>query len=214
MQTIHSTGGEAGFFEKDGVRGLYERTDNSMCKLDEIRPLLSRRQTEIAEFHCVMIRRDVFEVVGKFDEGLKNTREHTDFCLRIREAGGSIYLEPDSVVSYVTPPPLTLTDIGLYLFRWSEIWNEASLAHMSRKWRLNDDYASLRRNWLTPQRRVALRPLRRFAVALLGESVGDRLVDALERLWIRPAMRKRRKSRLDADLLSPPAMRGAHAENS
>lgn len=216
LQTIHSTGGEAGFFRKDGIHGIYERTENSMKKLDDIRPSLVRRKTEIAEFHCVMIRSKAFQVIGKFDEGLKSTREHTDFCLRVREAGGSIFLEPHALVSYVTPPPLRLGDIGLYLFRWSEIWNDVSLAHINRKWGLDDDYASLRSNWLVPQRRVALRPMRRMAVSMLGQSTGDRLVDAAERLWARNAMRKRRKAGLDAELASfrSGATETVHAENS
>ena len=165
-----------------------------------MKPQLKRHETEVAEFHCVMMRRDAFEHVGVFDERLKNTREHTDFCLQVRKAGGTVVIEPESVISYVTAPPLTWSDLPLYLFRWSEFWNEVSLKRINEKWNLNDDYLGLRTNWLMPQRRVALHSLRNFLVRLIGKHAGDAAVDAVERIAISNAMRKRRIAGLDADL--------------
>ena len=216
FETVHAIGGEVGFYERDGVRGHYERSGYSMAKLDQVQHLLARSTLEIAEFHCMLVRRDAWNLIGGFDEGLKNTREHTDFCLRMRAAGESIYLEPTARVSYVTAPLLAWSDIGLYLFRWSQHWNEASLDHMNSKWNLNEDHASLKTNWLAPQRRVALKPLRTTVARLLGNRIADRLVDRLERAWIWNAMRKRRKFHQDlaADTRGTPEKAPAHAQNS
>jgi GT2 family glycosyltransferase len=197
---VHSAGGRAGFYESDGIRGLYEHTEHSMTKLDSLKPQLRRCETEVAEFHCVMIRRDAFDRVGIFDEGLKNTREHTDFCLRVRQAGGKVVLEPESVISYVTAPPFEWSDLPLYLFRWSKLWNDLSLKRINENWGLNDDYHSLRTNWLTPQRQAALRPLRNGLVRLIGKRAGDAAVDFIERRVISSAMRKRRLAGLDTEL--------------
>jgi GT2 family glycosyltransferase len=216
FETVHAIGGEVGFYERDGIRGHYERSGYSMIKLDRIQHLLSRSPLEIAEFHCMLIRRDMWDFIGGFDEGLKNTREHTDFCLRVRAAGKSIYLEPTARVSYVTAPPLAWSDLGLYLFRWSRRWNEVSLDHMNSKWNLNEDHASLKINWLAPQRRVALKPLRATMVRLLGNRLADGLVDHLERAWIWNAMRKRRNAGLDLDINDRGTLKkaSAHAQNS
>ncbi|MBA3294528.1 MAG: hypothetical protein H0T40_12575 [Geodermatophilaceae bacterium] len=62
------------------------------------------------------------------DQLLLSTREHLDLCLQIVEAGGSVWLEPASVVTYVTPPPVVRPDSPYFLLRWSESWNVASLA--------------------------------------------------------------------------------------
>ena len=216
FETVHAIGGEVGFYERDGIRGHYERSGHSMVKLGQIQHLLSRSPLEIAEFHCMLIRRDIWDFIGGFDEGLKNTREHTDFCLRVRASGKSIYLEPTARVSYVTAPPLAWSDLSLYLFRWSQHWNEASLDHLNSKWNLNEDHASLKTNWLAPQRRVALKPLRAAMARLFGNRIADGLVDRLERAWIWRAMRKRRKFRvgLSADVRETPQKIPAHAQNS
>ena len=216
FQTVHAIGGEVGFYERDGIRGHYERSGHSMVKLDQIDHLLSRSELEIAEFHCMLLQRDTWNMIGGFDEGFKNTREHTDFCLRVRAAGKAIFLEPTARVSYVTAPPLAWSDLALYLFRWSQRWNELSLDHMNSKWNLNEDHASLKINWLAPQRRTALKPLRTTMAHLIGNRIADGFVDGLERAWIWNAMRKRRNAGLDQvmDAGGTPKTVATHAQNS
>lgn len=216
FQTVHAIGGEVGIYERDGIRGHYERSGHSMIKLDQIQHLLSRDALEIAEFHCMLVRRDIWDFIGGFDEGLKNTREHTDFCLRVRAAGKSIYLEPAARISYVTARTLAWSDVGLYLFRWSRRWNKISLEHMNLKWNLNEDHASLIMNWLTPQRRVALKPMRAMIARVIGNRLADGLVDNLEQAWTWNAMRKRRRAGLDQDLYVPATRKRveAQAQNS
>ena len=47
---------------------------------------------------CFLIRREVFEKLGGFDEGFVNGYEDIDLCLRVRQADGRIIYTPDSVV--------------------------------------------------------------------------------------------------------------------
>ncbi len=65
-------------------------------------PMVNRRR----EFQCVtgacmLVRREVFEQVGRFDEGFKNGFEDVDLCLKIREQGWHIIYRPDSVVYHL-----------------------------------------------------------------------------------------------------------------
>ena len=49
----------------------------------------------------MLVRREVFEQVGQFDEGFKNGFEDVDLCLKIREKGWHIIYRPDSVVYHL-----------------------------------------------------------------------------------------------------------------
>ena len=65
-------------------------------------PMVNRRR----EFQCVtgacmLVRREVFEQVGGFDEGFKNGFEDVDLCMKIREQGWHIIYRPDSVVYHL-----------------------------------------------------------------------------------------------------------------
>ncbi len=47
---------------------------------------------------CLMIRRDLFEQVGRFDTYFWNGCEDVDLCLKIREAGWKLVYRPESVL--------------------------------------------------------------------------------------------------------------------
>ena len=188
---VHMAGGEASVREEDGVVCLHEWHRFSNAPLAEVESQLRREATEIVEFHCMLVRRDMFERLGPLDEGFANTREHVDFCITVRNAGGAVYLAPEAVVTYVTPPPFAWSDIPYYLVRWSEAWCEATIHHANEKWHLNDDYAELTERWLQPHRRLALMPVRRWARYIAGTRFGDALVDRVERRVIDHGLRKR-----------------------
>ena len=86
----------------------------------------------------MLVRREVFDTLGLLDEGLLSTQEHIDLCLTVRERGGTIYLEPDSYLTYVPGPPFTANDLPFYFLRWSDEWNRASMQRFNKKWRLDD----------------------------------------------------------------------------
>ena len=68
-----------------------------------------------------------------------NTKEHVDLCMLVTEAGGEIYLEPESLITYVPGPPLKWTDLHFYMLRWSDAWELSSLKHLRNKWNLSED---------------------------------------------------------------------------
>ena len=139
-EIVHFAGGESHIWtDKTGRRRLREKMYKQGQRVADVRPQLQRQQTELAEFHCVLVRTDIFERIGRLDEAFFNTKEHLDFCMSVKESGGTVYFEPDSLVTYVPGPPLELSDLHYYMLRWSDEWTVASLQRMQDKWNVVKD---------------------------------------------------------------------------
>ena len=164
-EEIHFAGGEAHVWcDRTGKKRLREKMYRQGQRVDEARPLLSRQPTELAEFHCVLVRRAIFDQVGSLDETFMNTKEHLDFCMGVIQAGGSVYFEPEALVTYVPGPPLDLSDVPFYMLRWSDDWTRQSLDRMREKWGVSEDgYFKAKYKKLGWRRREALiSPLSRW----------------------------------------------------
>lgn len=139
-QRVHFAGGESHIVtDIHGRRHLREKMYKQGHKVAELRPHLQRMETELAEFHCVLVRREIFEQIGMLDEKMLNTKEHLDFCMTVAATGGKVYFEPDALVTYVPGPPLELTDVHFFMLRWSDAWTLESLKHIREKWNLSED---------------------------------------------------------------------------
>lgn len=200
---IHLAGGAAEIRESDGRRHLHEEHRFKGKKVWDVRPKLRREVAGHAEFHCVLVRRAAFETLGPLDEGLMSSREHVDFCLAVTRAGGEVYFEPDSLITYVPPPPFAWSDVPYFLTRWSEAWNRVTLDHLRKKWDLSDDDPHLvtQAEWLRTHRWIALEPPVRLLRRLLGWRLTSRvqrhvlfpLEEGLNRWLVRRAARKRER---------------------
>jgi GT2 family glycosyltransferase len=101
---------------------------------------LKREPTEVAEFHCLMARTQIFDRIGSFDEGMLSVRENLDFCMMVRQAGGSVWFEPASVITYLAgAAPLRWSDLPYYSVRWSDEWTLSSLHRLRDKWGLTEN---------------------------------------------------------------------------
>ena len=140
-EIVHFAGGESHIFrDVKGRRRLREKMYLQGKKVKDIRDRLKRQETELAEFHCVLVRKNIFDSIGgKLDEAFHNTKEHLDFCMSVREAGEKVYFEPDSIATYLPGPPLEISDLHYYMLRWSNAWQLASLKRMREKWNLAED---------------------------------------------------------------------------
>ncbi len=138
---IHFAGGESHIVvDKYGQRHLREKMYRQGQQVTEVRPLLQRTETELAEFHCVLVRTEVFEQIGgQLDEAMLSTKEHLDFCMSVAQVGGTVYFEPSALVTYVPGPPLEWSDLHFFMLRWSNAWKLASLDHLRQKWDLAED---------------------------------------------------------------------------
>jgi GT2 family glycosyltransferase len=183
-EVIHMAGGEARVCETQGRRRLYEKHRFSSQRVSDVRPQMRREPCELVEFHCLLARREFLQELGPLDEELLSTREHLDLCFTVREAGGTVWFEPNAVVTYVMPRSFAWADIPYYLLRWSDAWGRASLLHFEQKWNLDASGDQLTVDWLRPHRQIPLRRLRAGFHLFLGARVGDRLVDALEQFFV------------------------------
>ncbi|MEC4886413.1 MAG: glycosyltransferase [Scytonema sp. PMC 1070.18] len=142
-EEVHCAGGESGV--KVEIKGettrrkIIEKIYKQGRKVADVLPQLQRQETGLAEFHCMMVRTEIFQKIGLLDEALLNTKEHVDLCMLVAEAGGTVYIEPTSIVTYVPGPPLVWTDIHYYMLRWSDAWELASLKRLRDKWNLTED---------------------------------------------------------------------------
>jgi len=177
---VHMAGGEIVIKGEWGRRECIQTQRHFRKKLGEMQRNYTREKCDLIEFHCALIRRDAFEKVGGLDEKLMTTREHIDFCLRIREAGGTVYFEPRSVITYATPPPFALSDLPYFLLRWSDTWTHATLSHFAEKYGLDPVYVD--RVKKTTERRQALlaQPLLARAEKLFGPRGGQVVKKAVE----------------------------------
>ena len=164
-QKVHLAGGEARIFtELKGDkthRRVHEKHYFVNRQVVDVQEQLQRRACEFAEFHCMLVQRSIFDQIGSLDEKLLSTREHIDFCLTVTQAGGKIYCEPDSVVTYVPDILYRWSDLAFFMLRWSDEWEVKSLKQFRKKWNLDKDkYFKKRYNRLGHRRHHAfLRPL-------------------------------------------------------
>ncbi|MBW4477547.1 MAG: glycosyltransferase [Tolypothrix brevis GSE-NOS-MK-07-07A] len=152
-EVVHLAGGEAHIVEKPKEDGLIKRKVHEKHyfvnrKVVEVKDELQRQKCEFAEFHCMLVKRDIFDKIGLLDEGFLSTREHIDFCMTVNNAGGSFYCEPASVVTYVPGLKWELPELSFFMVRWSNAWEVASLEHFAKKWNLatKDKYFEKRYN--------------------------------------------------------------------
>lgn len=178
-QTIHFANGEARIIvDVKGRRRLREKMCRQGQQVAQVAHKLHRTPAELVEFHCMLVRTSLFEQLGPLDEGFLNTKEHVDLCLGAAQAGGKIYFEPTSVVTYVPGISWSWADLHLYMLRWSDAWERESLMHLRQKWDLPEDvYFSQKLKALGwRRRRMILSPLlHRITFGL----VKNRLVEKL-----------------------------------
>ncbi|MGB3669022.1 MAG: glycosyltransferase [Phormidesmis sp.] len=139
-EIVHFAGGESHIVtDIKSRRHLREKMYLQGRAVKAVRPTLEQCETELCEFHCMLVRMDVFDKLGAFDESILNTKEHLDFCMNVMALGRTVYFEPDSVVTYVPGPPLAWRDLQYYMLRWSNAWELSSLARLQEKWNLCED---------------------------------------------------------------------------
>lgn len=173
-KTIHFAGGESRIItDIKGKRHIREKMYKQGQQVVDVLPSLQRTETELAEFHCVLVRREIFDRIGNLDPKMLCTKEHLDFCMTVREAGGKVYFEPEAIVTYVQGLALELSDIHFYMLRWSDAWTISSLEHFRQKWQLTEDsYFRVKYKKLGSRRkRSIIKPLAR-KLKKLGKQVG------------------------------------------
>ena len=138
-QVIHIFGGRAEFSGDGGKRQFHEDHLFNGRLLHEAQSEMRRTETGFAEFHCVLVRRDIFDELGPCDEAYRSLQEHLDLSLLIRQAGGTVYAEPQAHVAFPYGTLLDRYDIEYARLRWSDDWNRRSTQHFVEKWKIDPE---------------------------------------------------------------------------
>jgi len=191
-QRIKTAGGSAEIVDESGRRLLKARCRRHGQLIDDVASSLLQEPVGQVPFHAVLIRMEALERVGAFDEALLSTAQHTDFCLRVQAAGGTVYLEPASHVTHVPPPPFEAIDLEYFQLRWSDAWNRSSIEHFRGKWNLAADDPALAAmaERLDVHRRLTLEPYRRM-LRLLGPGPARWVENLIIAPWEQAASRRR-----------------------
>jgi GT2 family glycosyltransferase len=129
---VHTAGASLRIID-NGTRRLEEKHRHVNRRVVEVRRELCREPIDLVEFHCMLVRTHIFNRTGLLDEKLFSFLDHVDFCLAVRQAGGTVYFEPDAVVTHLAPPPFAWIDLPYFLLRWSNAWLRPSVCHFARK---------------------------------------------------------------------------------
>lgn len=143
---VHYGGAAIRIVDEAGVRRLSYTPQLTNVPLSRA-PVLRRGRCDLVKFYGILVRRDAFDRIGPFDEGLLTVFEPADFALAVQKAGGEVYLEPGAVVTHTLPPPLPAADLPFFLLRWSNGWLRSSVRHFVRKHGLQLDDQGVRDHW-------------------------------------------------------------------
>jgi GT2 family glycosyltransferase len=181
---LHMVGGECRIVVNDrGHRMYYERHHHAHELRDDVAEPIARTETELIEFHTVLVSMQAFRELGPLDEGLLCNAEHGDLCLTVRNAGHSVYLEPGAQITYAPPKRLEPADEAFFLLRWSEAWAAATHRRIDEKWNLTRGNRETKRafRWVADHRRYRLLWLNK-----LRKWIGPKWAKTLEKRFVAP----------------------------
>ena len=179
---VHGYDGEMEIRKPDQASRVYHDLHfNAHVPLKDVQHSLKRQETQVVEFHAMLVAMEAIEKLGTFDAELANMYEYADMCLMVRNAGQRVMLEPTSIVTYFPPTRLDRQDRYFFELRWGEAWTELSKKRLSQKYDVTFDHpeAKCPHNFVRSMRMLAkpwLKRPRRF----LGR---DRL-RKIERKWL------------------------------
>jgi len=142
-RVIHMAGGIYREEVKDGYNSFRQRHRFILKLLSDVQDELVREPVDFFEFHCVLLRTDVFSQRQFLDEEFLSHREHLDVSREVRKAGGQVWFEPGSLVRYDNARAFEPYDREYFELRWSPEWCQRSRERSREKWGLAPDDSSL-----------------------------------------------------------------------
>lgn len=97
------------------------------------------------EMHVMLIKREVFSKIGKFDELVlaDSTYAYVDLSLSLLSKSISIICEPNARVSFMNPPPVYKDELPFYNFIWNLNKVSPTREYLAKKWNILNIHDSL-----------------------------------------------------------------------
>lgn len=171
---IHMAGGTAEVAtDENGRRHYVDKHRFAHVNINTLPPI-ERQQIGMAEFHCALVETAWLKSAGGLDPQLLSVSEHWDMCVTAKKAGRTIFLEPESKVNYTPPTYMDEADTRWFVVRWSDEWNEKSVAYLVNKYDLDVNAKGIRslRKFAPKHRKLRLMPLQKKYEKRLGRVLG------------------------------------------
>lgn len=139
---IHMAGGDLYVSEENGRRVMGDSHRHCMKRAADMAGRIVRETCGFAEYHCMMMRREVFRDPRVFDPEIVCVHEHIHASLLARELGYETWLEPASRVLYLAFSPWRPDELTKFRWRWDREAGERSLARFAACWNVIDDARS------------------------------------------------------------------------
>lgn len=136
---IHMAGGDLAIIEETAGRRMADTHRHSMRKASEVAQELIRQPCDFAEYHCMLMRREVFAAKEVFDPDIVTVHEHIHASLVAKEMGYGTWFEPDAKVNYLAFSPWLTHELEEFRRRWAIATAQSSLQHFARRWNVIDD---------------------------------------------------------------------------
>jgi GT2 family glycosyltransferase len=160
---VHMFGGKVRVRDADGRPAYFEKHNLEHEPLNGERQL-GRQETDLIEFHALLMNMEAYRSLGPLDEKFFSCSEHADLCLAVKKAGKQIYLEPSSVIIHEIPDRLDDIDREYFALRWSDAWTQASLERLAEKYGIPRQDRGIRQTdrWVKRHRQAAMAPYPRI----------------------------------------------------
>lgn len=186
-RVVHMAGGEY-HEERVGEHNRFRQRHRYIKKLlTDVEKTLVRERVGFFEFHCVLLRTDVFAEKRFLDEGFLAHNEHLDLSREIYAAGGEVWFEPGALVRYDNARAFEESDRAYFELRWSQDWCGRSRQHCQQKWQLAVDDPSLQRleRWSARHRKLIDQSQTPWTMRVLPMLARRRAGDILRRYNLR-----------------------------
>ena len=95
-----------------------------------------RQRVWSIEMHFMLFRREVFDIIGPFDENVLADTAYVDVSLALFNANIPIVYEPNVQVNFYPPPPIYSDELPFYNFTWDPRKTAGSNTYLTKKWNI------------------------------------------------------------------------------
>ena len=170
------------------------RVSHFLHHAEEPRTPLRRMEVTGVEFHCVLVRASLLELV-ELDEAFDVLESHVDFCLAAQAKGARIFVEPSARVTFLNPAmddTFREEDLSFFRFKWDAAYVQRTLQYEARKWAVptNDPYLRQCQEWATKFRHVPINNRRaQHKAGRAALKAGRTVLRMSQQPWIPSVMR-------------------------
>lgn len=135
---IHFAGGDLHIQTGPEGTEMAESHRLAGARLAACAPTPRRARCDFAEYHCMLMRREVYAAPDMFDPRIHCVHEHVHAGLCARRLGYAVWVEPAARVAYLAAAPFRADELERFRWRWNAQAGERSIAAFCETWGVLD----------------------------------------------------------------------------